>query len=607
MAAAAPNTYLRLRLPGALFLTAGVAAAAESAAIAIGAGPAHHLPLLGDLYSPVDGIRWLSNLNGHCVITPWQQHTLLHRAATHPCTTPASLILAINAKCAVIFAAGFVPFVGLRLVEAQAKRQAKKGRAFAAVRAPEGAPPPVVIELGRATGTLNALGHAAGIRKGQRVRLVGDDVSQDTLVLGGKGAGKTIFAQQPIMLQAFKQDCGALVFNVKGDVDRQVLSIAKMAGRKVRVLGVGGEAINLLAGVTPEMAAAFMSSLLLLAGGQDKGAMFWNATGTNLTRGVLGLLWYFPARYSLPGLYRYIFIKAYRADVDRNVEVLLSTWRAALATSTGEDRVKIQRQIDYVLGCIQEIANFNEQTHEIQSGTKMHLSMILAKTVLPELEAAFCKPENEDDGPPFAMESLYEDGDIVVINAPLQEFGTAAAAIMCFAKLRFYVTMEQRRLRTSCNKTRRVGLFIDEVQYVATCSQEGMSDHKFLSISRDTGTFAVFGTQSLSALDAKIGVEMRKALTANLRNRIVFRTEDWDTIHDTLRLLGRIEQDRKTTSTTKQPGSWFPSKGESHAESLQDTANAALFRNLAPQEAVALLSIDNASADDVLQMTPVYA
>jgi len=596
-----------MRLPGALFLAAGVLAATESAAQAIAIGPAHHVLLLGNVYSPLDGIRWLSALNGHCVITPWQQHWLLHRAITHACTTSPRLIAAINIKCAAIFAAGLIPFAGLRVAEAVVKQQGTKGRVFAPVRAVEGAPPPLVIEIGRATGELNKLGHEAGIRKGQRVRLVGPDVSQDTLALGGKGAGKTLWINS-VLLQTLQQDCGALIFNVKGDYDGTVLELARRAGRKVRVIGFGdgSEKINLNNGISPEMGAAYMSALLLLAGGQDKGAMFWNQTAANLTRGVLGLLHCFPYRYSFPGLYRYLFVKAERAEVDARITELLAKWRQDAKAATGERRAAIVEQITYIEGCILEVANFHEQTHDIQSGARTHLSMILSKTVVPEVENAFFVPD-EGDGKPFRFESLYEDGDVFVINCPLQEYELAAAAIMAFAKLQFYTAMEKRRIRKGVNRTRPVGLFIDECQEITTCSREGMSDHTALAKSRDTGMFSVWATQSMSALTAKLGDEMAAALVANLRNRIVFRSENKRTIEEVLYLLGQIEFDRKSTSETRQPGSWFKSKGETHAPQLQAVANPALFRGLKASHALALLSIDNESADDVLKMAQVYA
>jgi hypothetical protein len=600
------NTYLRLRLPGVLALTGGTLLACESAAYAIGAGPAHHT-LIGELYSPVDGVRWLSTLNSHCLIIPWQQHALLHRPVVHHCTTPSRLILGINAKCAAIFAGGLVPFLGLRLTEGLVKQNKAKGRVFAAVRTEEGAPPPLAIELGTATGTLNKLGHNASVRKGQRVRLVDDDVSQDTLILGGKGSGKTVACVLPIMRQAFAQDCGALIFNVKGDVDTEALAIGRLTGRHVRVVGIGegAEHVNLLSGVTPEMGAAYISAMLSLSGGQDRGATFWNATGTNLARGVLGLLKIIPARYSLAGLYRYLFIKSDREEVDNIIKEHQEWLQKKIPTLSGDERAKAQDERTYLRGCVQEIQNFGEQTNEIQSGAKTHLSMILAKMVGTEVEDAFCKPDEGDDAV-FSFDSLYESGDIIVINCPLQNYGLAAAAVMAFAKLRFFVTMEQRRIKPGANLTRRVGLFIDEVQEIVTCSQEGMSDDKALAKSRDTGMFCVFATQSLSALHAKVGGDMMKAFIANLRQRIVFRTEDWDTIDTTLRVLGQHNAERISTSKTKQPGSWGSSKGESLSQHREAIADASLFRDLEPFHAVTLLSIGGRSADDVLRMTPVF-
>ena len=606
------NDYLRYRLPGALLLTGGAILACETAAQAIGAGPAHHTAI-GTLYNPIDGVKWLKELNARCVVGPWVAHMmnpgqLSTGAIAHACITRPAVIREIDQRFAVVLASGVVPFVGFRFAESYAKKKKTRGRIFTAVRAIEGQPRPLVIEIGKATGKLHVAGHGAGIKKGQRVRLVDDDVSQDTLVLGGKGAGKTTLGLNPILLQALRQDCGALIFNVKGDYDRVVNALAAKAGRKVRVIGLGdgAERIDLLGGVSPEMAAAFISALLLLTGNRASEAVFWNVNASNLSRAVLGLLWYYPKRYSLPGLYRYLFVKEERERVDQ----LVSELRAAMTDAwtnaePGEKREAMARDLRYIDGCDQEIKNFYEQTHEIQSGVRSQLSQILAKMVVPELEDAFGTPQ-EEDAHQFAFEQLYERGDVVVVNVPLQTYGLAAAAIMTFAKLRFYIAMEQRRLRPTANQTRRVGLFVDECHQIAACSQEGMSDHAFLAMSRDTKTFCVFATQSVSALCAKIGDDMTDALIANLRQRIILRTEDRRTIDDALHLLGQIEYDRETTSTTRQPGSWFASKGTSHAPQLQAVANAALIRNLQPREALAILSIDGCSADDIITLEPEY-
>jgi len=609
------NNYAKFRLPGALLLTGGALLACETAAQTIAATPGHQT-IVGSLYNPLDGLKWLKELNGRCVVGPWFAHVMnpAHlKTGMHAqvCTTSTSVIRQIDQRVALLFAGGLVPFVGLRLVEGRAKAKKADGRVFAPVRTLDGAPAQLVVEIGTATGKLRELGHEAGIKKGQRVCLVGDDVSQDTLILGGKGAGKTTAGVNPILLQALRQGCGALVFNVKGDFDRTVSALARKAGRKVRIIGVGqgAERFDLLAGVSPEMAATYVSALLLLSGNRAAEATFWNTGASNLARAVLGVLWYFPAHYSLPGLYRYLFIAEYRKHItDELVADLYCRLGDVAEKATGARRAVIERDMRYLDGCLQEITAFfdvKSTTHEIRSGIQSQLSQILAKMVVPEVEDAFGTPQDAD-AVPIALEDLL-DGAVFVVNVPLQTYGLAAAAIMTFLKLRFFTMMEQRRLRKDCNQTRRVGLIIDEYHEVATCSQEGMSDHKALSLSRDTGAFCVFSTQSVYSLISKVGDDMTRALLANLRQRIIFRTEDRWTIEDALYLLGQTEVDRETTSATKQPGAWFSSKGTSHAPQLQALANASLIRYLKQNEALAIMSIGGESADDIITLAPEYA
>ena len=454
----------------------------------------------------------------------------------------------------------------------------------------------LVIDMGAATGTLHAAGHLAGIRRGQRVCLVDDDISQDTLILGGKGQGKTTSAMNPMLLQAIRQGAGALIFNVKGDYDRTVLAIAVKAGclKRVRVIGIGelAENVDILAGVTPEMAASYISAVLLL-GDRGKDSQIWNTSAANLARAVLGLLWYFPARYSMPSLYRYLFVDGVAAEVDGEIAALEERIAAANAESNDPAVVAATaKDLRTIRGCTQEIKNYNDQTHDIKRGIALQLTQLLSKMVIPEVEDAFFN-HLPQYGPDFGLEQAYEDGTIFVINAPLQLYGLAAAAIMALIKLRFYVTMEQRRLSADANQSRRVGLFIDEFHEITTCSQEGLSDHKFLSTSRDTGTFCVFATQSIPSLTAKIGSDMTDAILANLRQRLYFRNEDTKTIEDALKLLGQTEVSRDTTSVSRNKGS--TTKGTSTQHSWQPVAHPELFRNLRRGEALFIGSIGGES------------
>ncbi len=612
--ALSPAKHMKLshRLLGGGAFFVGVAAAGEVAAHAIASASGGHLghPGFVGLYNPIDGLRWASALNGHCVVQPWMQSmNPLARlrggvALPHRCATASAFIFGVDAQAAACLAGGLATFGAVRFADWKEQAQGALGRTLEPVRDVAGHPAQLVIVLGTATGILHDLGHKAGIKRGQVVRLVDGDVSQDLILLGGKGSGKTTRGLNPILLQSLRQGCGALVFNVKGDYDRTVLALARKAGRKVRIIGVGegAERIDLLAGVSPEMAGTYLASLLLLAKNDSSDATFWNTAAVNLARGVLSLLWYIPSCYSLPGLFRYVFIEGFRKQVDEVIGDLYRARSNEMANADDVQRASIERDLRNIDDGYQEIADFAKQTHEIQSGAQMQLRQILADMIRPEMEDAFGKPQPAG-AQSVRLEQLYEDGAVFVVNANLQDYGKAAAAAMCFLKLRFYNTMEKRRLRIDCDQTRRVGLFIDECQEIVACSHDGMSDHKFLGMSRDTGTFCVFAAQSIETIASKINnMHMTKALLANLRQRIYFRTEDVATVQDALYLLGQTEVDRETTGKSRDAGAWFGSQSTSHQLQVQAVADASLIRSLKKGEALALLSIGEESADDVIAM-----
>ena len=520
------------------------------------------------------------------------------------CATHPAAIAAINSRAGAWLAAGLVPFLGLSVAATHARNEKPGGRRLRRVPPADGR---LVMDVGKATGKLHTAGHLAGIRRGQRVCLVDDDISQDTLILGGKGQGKTTSAVNPMLLQAMQQGAGALIFNVKGDYDRTVLGLAEKAGclDRVRVIGIGdgAENVDILAGVTPEMASSYISAVLLL-GDRGRDSMIWNTSAANLARAVLGLLWYFPAHYSLPSLYRYLFVDGFSADIDGQIATLEENIAATSAESKDPAMIAAAaKDLRTIQSCKQEIKNYNDQTLDIKRGIALQLTQLLAKMIIPEVEDGFFN-RLPQYGPDFNLEQTYEDGTIFVVNAPLQLYSLAAAAIMALIKLRFYVTMEQRRLRRDANQTRRVGLFIDEFHEITTCSQEGLSDHKFLSTSRDTGTFCVLATQSIPSLTAKIGSDMTDALLANLRQRLYFRNEDTKTIEDALKLLGQTEVSRDSKSVSHHKGS--TTKGTSTQQSWQSIAHPELFRNLRRGEALFIGSIAGESADDILMTTPVY-
>jgi hypothetical protein len=102
--------------------------------------------------------------------------------------------------------------------------------------------------------------HKAGMAADQQVILNLEDACQNILVLGGIGSGKTTCVMQPLLLQCLDQNCGGLIFDVKGDVKNAVTQFTAATNSELIILGPKHTQINLLEGLTPEIAAYFLKS-----------------------------------------------------------------------------------------------------------------------------------------------------------------------------------------------------------------------------------------------------------------------------------------------------------------------------------------------------------
>src|SRR2546423_10593374 len=85
--------------------------------------------------------------------------------------------------------------------------------------------------------------------------------------------------------------------------------------------------MNLLAGLTPEVAASFLKSAFLVNGASRDG--FWIDTAAELCRNALGVLSYLPGSYGLEGLYRYLFDATAPAAWDIEATAVLAPLLAA--------------------------------------------------------------------------------------------------------------------------------------------------------------------------------------------------------------------------------------------------------------------------------------
>jgi len=563
-------------------------------------------PLYGHFYEPLASARWLVNLDMRCiVIAHWRHFTC----------PPRQIAFLTNAQIYLAWWLAGTALVVTALAIAAAfdgaNRRRTRGRKIPTLLIADDEQRPFMLIIGKSTGKLLAMNHGAGINPGQAVRLVGDEASQNVLVLGGTGSGKTTRIINPLVDQSLRQNCGMLAFDVKGDFEGTFRALALHAGRTIEPIGIGGTPLNLLEGLSPEIAASFIKSALLLAGNTSSDATFWNELATELSRNVLGVLSYVSGYYTLTALYSYIFVSSFHDEMEsvvneayeRLTHVANDPSRdAAVRAAAESDRDRLQRYADYEGGV------FESFDDKVKSGVKAQLSQILSLFTTPELEAAFCNPAARS----VKLEALV-DGAVFLLNLPIQRFGLSAKTVYTFVKLRFFQVMERRRIERSWNQTRSVVFVCDEYQTVVSIARDALSDLTFWDKSRSSKCVGIMSAQGIESFRAAIGSQsLTDALLQNIRQKICLRMEDETTIKYFTYLLGQVEVERENRSKSRSRSSSTNGSSGSRSQStnlqrqLQSTINPQLFRQLGPGEALAILSIGNQAFDDIIMTEPLY-
>ena len=554
--------------------------------------PRTGLPYGEKVYAPWASLMWLSRADARC----WARS--LRRTPCDPATL-AALQQAHGLLLGSVLAAAVVGVV-VATIAAVVLEGRRARRLFRAPAIGADDRPGFAIEVGMSTGKLMDLGHGAAVSPKTALRLEGDDAAKNIAIYGGIGSGKTTRAINRYASQSLRQNCGMLAFDVKGDYFQTLEALARGSRRKMTTIGVGALPMNLLEGLTPEVAASFLKSALILAAGS--GDKFWIETATELSRNVLGVLSFFPEHYSLNGIYRWLF------DPDFHEEMVHAVERRALQLNDAHMKDELRRlkaYFDY------EATIFDKFDDKVKSNVLAQASEILSPFAQPELVDAFCTQSPEC----VQMEGLL-DGAVFLVNLPLAEFGLGAKTAYTFVKLRFFNLMQARRRRPEWNQDRTIVFLCDEYQEIVSCSKTGLSDLNFWDKSRSSGCVGIISAQGVSSFYAAIGEhDLANALLQNFRQTICFRTEDDATINRITRLLGQIEVERESesrqTSRSTSAGlnggaSRSSSRTSSLSRALQSVINPQVFRLLEPDEAIATLTIGGAAFDDVVKMPAVF-
>lgn len=457
---------------------------------------------------------------------------------------------------------------------------------------------PFSLYLGRSTGAFAALSHGAGIAPSQPVTLGLTDAAQNILIFGGIGSGKTTRAVQPLLSQLLDQDAGGLIFDIKGDFKHAVLSLAGDCEREISVIGPKESCMNLLSGLTPEVASSFLKSAFLLNSKSGKHDPFWVDTATELCKNALGVLSFLPGKYSLSDLHSYLYDNAVREEL--NAEAL----KILMELKSGDRQARLLKSYQSYQETI-----FSAFDEKVKSGVNATVAQVLAPFNHPDLVDAFCT--DNADAP--SMDEVL-NGKIYLVDMPLSIWGLGGKVAYNFIKLRFFNVMQRRNVEAEWDQARPVFFMCDEFQEIVSANRDGLSDLNFWDKSRSSKCIGIISAQAVSSFYAAIGNrDLADALLQNFRQKLCFRTEDKETIEQLNHLMGRVEVERTTYSTGDVPSSGpygipmrATTSGESTSVVEKQVLNPQIFRRLGPNEAVALLSIDGIAMDDVLEAVPVY-
>jgi type IV secretory pathway TraG/TraD family ATPase VirD4 len=454
--------------------------------------------------------------------------------------------------------------------------------------------------LGISTGILAKLSHGAGISAKQHILITQEDASQNIIIMGGIGSGKTSRTIHPILMQLVDQDCGGLIFDIKGNFHHAVNTIFEVANRtnQLKIIGeIGGKgrSFNLIEGLTPEIAASFLKSSLMLSGTRAADS-FWLDTASDLCRNILGVLSFLKEHYNLSSLHEYLFDKKHRDMINEEADAQLQTLEHSQ-----------QRLLNSYRNYYENI--FSKYDERVQTGVLASVEQILSTFSHPLIADMFCKHSD------VSMNEVLE-GTVFLVNLPLADWGLGAKVIYNLIKLRFFNVMQQRENKLDWNQDRPVFFMCDEYQEVVSGNKDGLSDLNFWDKARSSKTIGIISTQSVSSFYAAIGNRvMANALLQNFRQKIIYRTEDQATLDLLNRLTGNVDVERRSVS--KQSGSSsggslnssenrHRSKTESTTWVTKPVLDPQQVRTLDQDQAIAILVISGNSCDDILNMPQIH-
>jgi type IV secretory pathway TraG/TraD family ATPase VirD4 len=450
------------------------------------------------------------------------------------------------------------------------------------------------LYLGQSTGEFTDRSHQAGIAKGQNICLSAKDAAMNILVLGGIGEGKTTSAINPLLLQLLDQDCGGIIFDIKGNFYKTAQALAQTVGKQIVMVSPTEQKMNLIAGLTPEVAAMMLGAIIRKQSSGDKGDSFWVGQANMLCLGALGYLHFVPEHYNLSSLYQFIYDQDFREDIEGQL----------MAKELSDRDQKLYQSYK------RQLASFDSSREDMKKDIQTTAGNVLNQFMHPDIQESYCSSTEQA----LNLKEVL-DGKVFLINLPQGEYGDCRNTVYKFLKMRWFNVMNRRRDMPDWDQDRMVFFLCDEYQNLITPSpNSAMSDSTFWDKSRDTNAIGIVSAQSISSFyQTDSNRDSIDTVIQNFRQKIFLKLENDATTRYMESIIGKSLVENRSLSSQKSKSDRGNSRSSSSTSSSENISlrernilDSQLIRSLKPYQAVACLSINQQSMDDVINLQPVF-
>jgi hypothetical protein len=360
---------------------------------------------------------------------------------------------------------------------------------------------------------------------GGRVEISPRELLGHTLVVGATGCGKTTSVISPLVKQLAAiietRPVSLLIIDLKNDPDlpEEILSSQGFDQERLKVISADSSYwIDPFSQMRRRGLAGLDATIQRIGAGVPvvEDNAYWHSTFFALIRQVLSILYLGDPEFSYDEAVGLLSKQLLGGNADHLIKEHLLALEMQMEPVNVSDREII----------ISELKAVQDMWFRLDQRTRSNLLSMGPSIVDPLRSEAVQKIFK--GAPEFCLSIPHciERGDVILLQMNGFTDVEAAAFVGKVLKSDFYEAILSRKAFPSI-ETPLAGFIADEWSSMATGGiSSRSSDATALQLIRSKGGFVVAGTQSISAIDLRLGIIQRRAALANFNNLFVMRSRE---------------------------------------------------------------------------------